>query len=504
MLLTTLFPLRLVAQEEVTQEPAIVIQGVRFTLDQAIDYVLRNNLTLQAARYDVVMSDTGEKKYEKKFAPVINGEGRYTRTVNPINLQTAFGNESQQMDLSLSVSKLFTSGTMVTAGVRDTFFEVLNAPGFNNGLIRITPDPGFHKPALFVTVQQELLKNYFGYSDRRQMEVMKSQGLAQRSAAINLLSQLVVQVLVDYWQVTVQASALENAILEERSTRNVRNIVANNTRLGLAENFELNQYNSMLENAIAKRKIAEQQLIDAQRKMLRSINMPPDTRIEGITELVDTLPADLEPEKALKAAFQKRVDYLNAKQALERARLQLEIEENNALPSLTASFSLTTQGQNQVLWPALANTGTLDFPIWAVGVKMSYPLWDEEIRVNTRNARFAITQAKMQLENLTKEITDEVTSRLESVKMLHHVLQNSRQAAREAELYYERLLVRVRQGKFNSVAVKQALDNLVLLKQKELEARVNYNVALLQFDLAKNEVFERYNVDVEKYLKDIK
>ncbi|MCS6983738.1 MAG: TolC family protein [Leptospiraceae bacterium] len=501
LLLLFTFPTGFLSSQ--TQEPAIIIEGVRFRLEDAIDYVMRHNLTLQSAKYDVIMSDTPLRRFEKKFAPQLSTEGKYTRVTNPVNLQTAFGNESQQAELSLSLTKIFSTGTMLTAGVRDTFFEVLNAPGFGTTFFTIRPDPPFHRPALFFSIQQELLKNAFGYTDRKQRELLRNATLSQRAATINLLSQVVVQVLIDYWQVTIRSSALENAILEENSTRNVRNIIANNTRLGLAESFELNQYNALLENAISKRKLAEQQLIDAQRKMLRSINMPPDTKIEGVTELVETLPANLDPEEALKAAFQKRVDYQNAKNELERAKLQLEIEENNALPSLTASFSLTTQGQNQEFFPAFRTTFTLDYPVWSVGLKMTYPLWDEEIKTNLRNARFAITQARMRLENLTKEITDEIYSRLETVKLLHQVLSNSQKAAREAQLYYERLLARARQGKFNSVIVKQALDNLILLKQKELEARVNYNIALLQLDLAKNEIFERYNVNVEKYLKDV-
>jgi hypothetical protein len=51
------------------------------------------------------------------------------------------------------------------------------------------------------------------------------------------------------------------------------------------------------------------------------------------------------------------------------------------------------------------------------------------------------------------------------------------------------------------VNVKFALDSLVQARQGELEALVQYNVALLQFDLARNEIFDRYNVDVEKYIR---
>ena len=108
------------------------------------------------------------------------------------------------------------------------------------------------------------------------------------------------------------------------------------------------------------------------------------------------------------------------------------------------------------------------------------------------------------MEELTQEIRDDVLNKMENVRLTHEVLMRTRESKEQAELYYNRLMARVRQGRFNSVNVKTSLDNLVANRQRELEALVQFNVSILQFDLAKNEIFERYNVDVEKYLAQVK
>jgi outer membrane protein TolC len=139
-----------------------------------------------------------------------------------------------------------------------------------------------------------------------------------------------------------------------------------------------------------------------------------------------------------------------------------------------------------------------------VGVRATYPLWDEEIKVNQRNAGMQLAQARIKLQNIEQEIRDEVLTRLENVRLTFEIFQNSRTSRKESEAFYNRMLARTRTGKLNFQLVGQALENMVANRQRELESLVNYNIALLQFDLAKNEIFERYKVDVEKILDKVK
>ena len=146
----------------------------------------------------------------------------------------------------------------------------------------------------------------------------------------------------------------------------------------------------------------------------------------------------------------------------------------------------------------------MTFPQIEATVKMSYPLWDKDIKAKQRNAYLKKKQAKIEVEDLKQVIRDEVTGRLERVKHNHEILKKNRIVTVEAVKYYNRLFLRSRQGRFNSVSVKSALDSLIDARQKELEALIQFNVSILQFDLAKNEVFERYDVNIEKLLKGVK
>jgi len=493
------------AQEKAAQAD----EGAAFTIEQAIDMVLQNNLTLRAAKYDVIMSDSAEKKYDKKYAPMISAEGGYTYQESPEGGLSAFtGTKQYQYDATVSVSKTFSTGSMLSAGVKDVYFngnegaKLYLPPAFTTYL-PITSQPPYHKPALYVSLQQELLKNTFGVNDRAQASILKNASTMQRLAIVNQLSGLVVSTLIDYWNVSVQKSAIDNARLELDNNAQIRNIIAQNFAYGLAEGYDLNQFNALVAGAETKVEVAQQNYKEAVRKLLRTLNMPPETRVKGVTDLVERLPA-LNQDEGVKAAFQKRVDYRNAVMQLDNAKKEFSIQENVMLPSLTLSFGGTTLGQQTGIGSAYRDTFTGEYPGWNVRLKMSYPLGDSEAETNLRNAYLKIRQSELAVESLKLEVRDDVLSKYDLVKLQFGVLGKSRQMRNESEMYYQQIMAKFRQGKVASVAMKSALDTVVAARQRELESLVTYNVALLQLDLSKNEIFERYNVDVEKYIKQVK
>ncbi|TAL32699.1 MAG: TolC family protein [Spirochaetes bacterium] len=475
--------------------------GASFTIEQAIDLVLQNNLSLRAAKYDVIMSDSAEKRFDKKYAPTISAEGGYMWQKTPASGMSVFSGDKQyQWDAVASISKNFSSGTNLSAGVKEIYFDG-NDPGIAD--FNIPKQPPLHKPALFVNLQQELLKNTFGVNDRAQAGILKNTTTMQRLAIIDQLAGLVVTTLVDYWNVSLQRSAADNARLELESNTQVRNIIAQNFAYGLAEGYDLNQFNALVAGAESKLDMARQSYKEAVRKLLRTLNMPPDTKVKGVTDLVETLP-ELDPDAGVKTAFIKRVDYRNALMQLDSAKKELSIQENGMLPSLTLSFGGTTLGQQESIARAYGDTVTGDYPGWNVRLKMSYPLGDSEAETNLRNAYLKIKQSELAVANLKLEVRDDVYSKYDMVKLQHGVLGKSRLMRNESEAYYQQIMVKFRQGKVKSLDIKTALDTVVAARQRELEALITYNVALLRLDLSKNEIFERYNVDVEKYIKQVK
>jgi outer membrane protein TolC len=487
------------AKQSSKKEASISIGGSALSLEQAIDIVLKQNLTLQAAKYDIVMSDTAYEKAQKKYATNLNIEGGYMKQeLPPSKTKNTQGDKQWQYDAGISLSKIFSTGTTISTGVKEVFYDAndITVPGY-------PADPAYHKPVLFASIQQELLKNAFGVSDRRLNKMLENQTEMQRSALINILSSLVVSTLVDYWNITVQKSAVETAQAALESNTRVRTILARNVNYGLSEQYELNQYNFLVASSQANLEAARQKYNEAVRKLLRTIDMPPETQVSGVTNLADELPP-LDPEASLKTGFAKRVDYKNALLSLENAKTDLAMQENNAMPSLTLSLGISSQGQDTNMGEAFNQAEKREYPAWNARAKLSYPLDDSDIKASVRNSYLKQKQAELNLKSLKLEIRDDILNRLDQVATQHQMLINSRTASREADLYYKNALRRFEQGKITAVTMKLATDAMVQSRFQELNSLVQYNVTLLLFDLAKNEVFDRYHVDVEKYLKNIK
>ncbi len=474
------------------------------TIDRAIDLVLRNNLTVRSARYDLIMSDTDYQKFQKKFTTTATLDGGYSHQEYPESGMTLFsGTKQYQWDANASLSKVFPWGTTVSAGVKEIYSDANDQAIEFMGATVKPEDPAYHKPSVFVNLQQELLKNAFGYGDRRQSEILKNATDMQRAAIVDMLSGLVVQTLADYWAMEVQDLARQNARIALDAVRQVRDIIVRNAQYGLSESYDANQYNALVAALEPRLEHAEQNYREAVRKFLRTLNVPPGTQVKGVTDLVDTLPP-VDAAAAVKAGLDKRVDFRNALKDLENRQLDLGIQKNNSLPSLSLNLSGNTQGQREALADAVKNNYTGQYPGWLVRLKATYPLDDTEAKANLRNAYLRVKQSEIKVQNLRNEIRDEITSRSERVKVQHTALNKARVARSESEQYHRKILVKFRQGKTTSVAMRNALDTMIQAKQLELEALVLYNVTLLQFDLSKNEIFERYGVDVEKYIKMMK
>jgi outer membrane protein TolC len=488
---------------ETPKKASITIGGNTLSLEQAIDHVLRNNLTLQREKYSIIMSDTGYNQFNKKFATTLNADAGYMYQKSPDTGMSIFtGTKAYQWDAGVSVSKWFSSGTQIAAGVRETFFDA-NDQALAMGPVTLKPeDPGYHKPSFYVSLQQELLKNSFGMNDRAQLKLLDNATQMQRQAIVDMLSGLVVSTLVDYWTVTIKKTALDNAKLELDAYRQIRNIIAGNVRYGLAEAYDLNQYNAVVAGTETKLELVSRDYREAVRKLLRTMNMPPETEVMGVTQLIDDLPV-LELDPSLDAAFKKRVDYKNALLRLENAKHELLISETNALPSLTLNVNLSTLGQSDAFGEAAKDTAAGTYPTWQVRAKMSYPLDDSEIQTSLRNAHMKKKQAEIDIQNYKQEIRDDVINKFEAVKVQHTVLGKAREARASSELWYQQYLAKFRQGKVSAINMRMAVSGLAGSRQGELEALVYYNVSLLQFEMAKNEIFEHYNVNVEKYIREL-
>ncbi len=486
---------------ELSDHAAFFIAGKKITLGEAIKMVLEQNRDTLTGSYDVAMTDSLYRKYQKKYSPFIDLRGgtRYQEYPEAMGWSTV-GKDQKTWDVSAEISKLFQTGTKLSAGIRHEYAKTSYKPIVIPGMGEIAfGDPEYHRPIMFIRLQQELLKNFFGYSEKRQQEILRNTGTMQRDTLIYQLSGLVIEAVVDYWTVIVNISNLDNAELQLRETKNVRNIMAQNVRLGLAERFDLNYYNTLVAGAESRAMSARQQYRDSLRNLLTTLNLDEDIDLSGNAILSNKL-SEIDETEALNSAYAKRADYRNSLLNLRNAKLELEIYENEALPMVNAEFNWSSMGQMDEIDDAYSDASSAQYPSWEARVKVTYPLDDSEQKINERNARYKLEQAKLQLEKYKRLVRDDIFSKTEHIKTNYELYQKSKEARIQAETYYRRLLASLRRGRFTAAVIKNGLDAMVESRQRELESLILYNVSLLQLDVSRNELFERYKIDVNKYI----
>lgn len=494
-----------------TQKPAAAkLEKAQLTVDEAIKVVLENNLDLKEAKFSILMSDSALRRSRKKYAWTLNGGASRSRMEIPDvgSNQTFQGKDSTTTSLDAGIQKTFRTGTTVGVGITHSLTErtagdpISFPTGPNSSTTFETITPKSITSKLNFTLSQELLKNYFGVNDRRQEAIYENQAKIQQAQLFDMLTNLVVTTIIDYWSLTTAEENLETAKIQLDNAILIRNILIRKRRRGLAEAFEVSQYNAQVANAESSLEMARQKLEDARTKILRTMNLAPGTEIKGVTVLTEKLPEELDPKDAFATAMKNRWDMQVIRLELENARLQKDIAENNSMPSLRLEGTLSSKGEDaDSRSTTLGDATTFGYVDYNVGVRVTYPLWDEEVQTARRDANLTQRSKRVALQKIKDKVRAEIEIGLRDIKTKHKILRNAIRARDQSYNQYAGLQREFRKGRFNVTQVTTAYNGYINSRYQVVNARIQYNMALLKFDLARNTLFLKYGIDVNHYIQ---
>ena len=499
MVLTGQVPSHLI-NIELADEPAVILEGATISIGDAIKMAIKNNYDILSGAYDVAMTDTAYRQLQKKYALHFNADGGYAYSKNTPSSAILYGEDSRTIDANVSLSKAFSTGTRITTGL-------------NNQYTKITPDsklaslmsgfsffpPEYYMPVFFAGVQQELLKNSFGKNDRLQDKMALNAAKMQKEMILQALSMVVVGVIVDYWNVVIAKTNMDNNSLQLQQTRRLRNIVQRNVNLGLVDSFQVNYYNSLVANSEASFARAKQNYASSLRAFLSAINISNTEILAEKIVLSDKL-INLNEEESLKIAFTKRADYQNALLAIDNAKMNLDIVSNSGLPSFTASLQVQSLGQEDTLGKAYSKVGGASYPSVSGRLAFSHALDDSDQKVKERNANFQLKQAEIALEQAKRHIIDDIKNQIDNIEASHTVYKSAKEARIQSETYFNKMVDTLARGRLDSATVKNGLDALIMSRQAEISALIVYNISLFEFLVAKNQLWEKFDIDVEEYI----
>lgn len=471
---------------------------LKLKLETVIHRIITQNFDVRKARYDIKKSDSALRKFQSQYNYRLNGEakGKYIRQPET-GAQSLMGTKVDGYNGEVGLSKYFDTGTSVSLAMSHDYTKSnVYFPGMMpNEIFNET-----YQTSLTVSLEQSLLKNFIGRQDKLQEKILSLQSQNTRSSLINSLSGQIVQGLIDYWDLIVAKKNLQTSKVERQNMGNLLKVVRRKKRYGLAQDFEVSQYQSLLYQSQNKKELAEQKLFDARLKLLKQLNLETDTHLQAVTQLYQKEP-DVALAKALERALNERVDYQNAIRQVKIARKNLRIKQNALLPNVKLFASVGAGDQDTTSGDSVDDLTTFANPQLSVGVRASYLLGNDQAQTELRDARYELRQARLTVKKLKNDIQDEIASLVKKTRIRYNIYQNSLKAQKQARRYYKSVQQEIQRGRFSALTLKEALDSYIQSRYSTTQALVQYNATLLRLDLAQNRIFERFGLDIEKILQ---
>ncbi len=477
------------------------------TMEQIVKMVLENNNLVRIQQLEILKSDTDIMKDESKYAPKIGASYEGYEKLDKSSASTIFsGDKVNQDKYTAYMNKLFSSGTYFQVEASDTRFDSNAGESFalQGTTFAKLAQPPLHTGALTLTLRQELLKNAFGYSQRRLNDIYRNKSVIQREELTQQLAQLVVKTMVDYWSLAIAEENVRTFDLLLSNTRNIRDITIGKANLGLAEGFEINQWSALTAQAESQQAGAILERNSRRRELLRTLNLDPTLELSGAATLEDKIPTDLDEARDIAYAKEHRPDIRNVRLQMENATLASEIADNSMLPSMYVGGKYSSRDQGRHTITAFNEVPHATYPESGIEFRVEMPLWDDGARVDARNARISLKQMAIQQKQLDRQVEDEIRDNLDRIKTSFDAMKKAESGVEQMTYFYTGLLVRYRQGRFTAVAVKNALDSLVQAKFGLTQARINFNISLVRYELTRNTVWKKYNVDIGEVIDRLK
>lgn len=476
----------------------------KLSLEEVVQIVINNSNAVQLQQLEIIKSDTDLKKEESKYAPIIDFKFQSYEKIDKQLPQTIFqGTKINQDTYTLGIQKLFESGTFFRIEGSDSRFDSNAGEGplaLTNPILQQIKQPPLHTGAIKVILQQDLLKNAFGYSQKRLNEIAKKKSSIQREQLEFQLSGLIVKTMIDYWNLAIAEQEVKTANGLLNNVNTIRNITYQKLRYGLAEPFEVNQWDALYNQAEITLNVAILDRDTKRRSLLRTLNLDPNLELTGSTELITELPKDIDVKKDVEIALKTRQDYKSILYSLDIAKMSKELAENNLLPTIRIGGQYASRDFGRYSGSAWDQIQTGKYPEKAIEFKIEYPLWDEGSKVDARNAKIALEQLEIQKKELERQIQDEIELGYKQIQTAYDSLNKARSSYNKTYQFYLGLLNGYRKGRFNATAIKNALDALLQAEKGYNQALINYNITLVRYDLLRNKIFEKFNIDIEKVL----
>lgn len=461
---------------------------VRLTLKEAIRGAVEKNLDVKAELYNPAAAEATFRGTRGIYNPQFSLAANYQDSSTPSTSTFLTGGTSTREERDLNASAGATQLLPIGATV---------GLSLNNDWIRNNLPEGFlsdyWESQLSLNFSQPLLKNF----GREATEINISVARFGKKEALDQFRQKLLDVIAQVRNAYFKLYSLRQALDVQQTSLKLAEKVLADTRAQVKAGVLPAMEILNAEFGVASRQrdlnLAEQAVKD-QEDVVRLL-----LQLKAPGEII---PADV-PSRTLyqvdtaaeiHRALAERPDLKSLHTALQSDKLQARVARNQTLPDLSLKASVASSGLHSGLDRDFQQIGSVDYPVWQVGMQLTYPFGNDAARNTAIRSRLQVGQTRVQILGLEETIGNDVRSAVRALQTSYKQIEVTDRGRAYAE---ERLKAYIKKNAVGLATTKDVLDvenDLVSAKNDQIQALADYADAKTRLWQVTGELLQREGI----------
>jgi outer membrane protein TolC len=487
---------------------------IELSLQDCIVRALKSNLDVSVQLYTPKIAETSVLQAQSAYSPVfsINSNWNENNRKSYTILDGATILESDFTSLNLSLQKKFELGTTVT-------FTLGTNRSYSNSSF-YTYNPSYNSQYR-LDIRQPLLKNFGSKINNYQIKVASNNHqISLNQLKLNLIN-LVYNVEQAYWNLIF---AIEDLKVKQQSLKLAKDLLEKNrlqVKVGTLPPMDVLASEAEVASREGDVIVAESAVKNAEDNLKRLLNFE---QMEWDKEIFPVSKPEFETrefkiDELIKIALSNRAELKQAELELANKELQISYTKNQLLPSIDLVGTFYSTGvsgdipiydsadpfNRRIIGKIKGSTvDSLDeafknrYKNYAVGLTISYPLFNSAEKANYARAQLEAEQTSLQLKSLQQQIIVEVRTAVREVETAAKRVEAAKVARELAEKKLQAEEKKLAVGLSTNYQVLQFQRDLVTAQTSELRALIDYKLALSKLEKALGRTLESNGINFEE------
>ena len=233
------------------------------------------------------------------------------------------------------------------------------------------------------------------------------------------------------------------------------------------------------------------------RDLITDLNVESIPRINVSHQFTANVPS-LSRTGLLRQAYENRVEYLQAKQQLEKQDIKIAFAKNQLYPRVDLIGSLGANGLNSTRGSAVGDAFEAATPAWSIGLSITVPLGNQAAKAQMKEVSTEKGQMLLSFKQLEIDLALQVDTAAARIETSQKRLGTTRNSITASQATLEAELKRLEQGVGVSFNILEAQRDVGGAESRELAAKADLNKSLIDLWLATGTLLDHFGIVLEE------